>query len=188
MTGRCAAPTLRGMSAALTISERRSRVEAVISRVLEGVPIREAIKGNFNSVGALYECISGERELSVRFTRAMEIRAELLVDEMTAIADSDDDPQRVRNRVDVRKWIASKLLPKKYGERIDLNVTQTIDIGEALREARSRIVRPIADQSDVVDAQVVDLQDVYPIEPRDEESRTVDATPPADDPTPDIFS
>lgn len=176
------------MSAALTTSDRHTRVEAVIQRVLEGMPIREAIKGNFSSVGALYDCVSGERELSVRFARAMEIRAELLVDEMTEIADSNDDPQRVRNRVDVRKWIASKLLPKKYGERIDLNVTQTIDIGEALREAKARIVRPVIDQLPTPQPQVIDLQDVSPIEPRDQESRTVDAMPPADDPTPDIFS
>jgi hypothetical protein len=29
--------------------------------------------------------------------------------------------QRSRVRIDARKWIVSKLLPKKYGESIDLN-------------------------------------------------------------------
>lgn len=29
--------------------------------------------------------------------------------------------QRSRLRVDARKWLASKLAPKKYGERLDLN-------------------------------------------------------------------
>ncbi|ASN73038.1 hypothetical protein R2B_p001 [Ralstonia phage DU_RP_II] len=172
----------------LTTSERHTRVEAVIKRVLEGAPIKDAIKGYFAGTSDFYDCVSSERELSLRFTRAMEMRAELLVDELVTIADSDEDPQRVRNRLDVRKWVASKLLPKKYGERIDLNVTQTIDIGEALREAKARIVRPVIDQLPTPQPQAIDLQDVSPIEPRDEESRTVDATPPADDPTPDIFS
>ncbi|WP_336118243.1 hypothetical protein, partial [Klebsiella pneumoniae] len=76
-----------------------------------GMPIKDAIKGYFAGTGDFYDCISSERELAVRFTRAMEMRAELLVDELVTIADSDDDPQRVRNRLDVRKWIASKMLP-----------------------------------------------------------------------------
>ncbi|MEA1078650.1 hypothetical protein U8M15_27525, partial [Klebsiella pneumoniae] len=91
------------------------------------------------------------------FTRAMEMRAELLVDELVTIADSDDDPQRVRNRLDVRKWIASKMLPKKYGERIDLNVTQTIDVSDALKEARARMIRPMHDQLTQQQPQVIDI-------------------------------
>ena len=53
-------------------------------------------------------------------------------DEIVAIADEqkvaydkngnpfDPDVQRDRLRVDSRKWIASKLKPKKYGEKLEL--------------------------------------------------------------------
>jgi hypothetical protein len=36
---------------------------------------------------------------------------------------SDDklgDPQRDRLRVDARKWLLSKMLPKKYGDKLDV--------------------------------------------------------------------
>lgn len=33
--------------------------------------------------------------------------------------DKEGDPQRDRLRIDTRKWLASKLKPKKYGDKIE---------------------------------------------------------------------
>ena len=38
-------------------------------------------------------------------------------EDVVEIADNEPDPVKARVRVDARKWIASKLLPKKYGDR-----------------------------------------------------------------------
>ena len=69
-------------------------------------------------------------------TRARELQAEYLIDEIVEIADdgSNDYMQkkhgpvvdqehmgRSRLRIDTRKWAASKLAPKKYGDKLDLN-------------------------------------------------------------------
>lgn len=54
------------------------------------------------------------------FNEAMRDRAHLLVDEIVHIADTDDDPRRARNRIEARKWAASRFLPKVYGDRIAL--------------------------------------------------------------------
>jgi hypothetical protein len=44
-----------------------------------------------------------------------------MVEDMHAIADDETlDPNSRRIRVDTRKWIASKLKPKKYGDKIEL--------------------------------------------------------------------
>lgn len=55
-----------------------------------------------------------------QYARAKEEAADALADEMLDIADSTDDPQSRRVRVDTRKWIASKLKPKRYGDRMQL--------------------------------------------------------------------
>ncbi len=48
--------------------------------------------------------------------------------------------QQMRLRVDVRKWAASKLKPKTYGERIDLSVShEPISIISALEAAQRRV-------------------------------------------------
>ncbi len=73
-------------------------------------------------------------EFSQQYARAREVQAEVLADELADIADDrsndftkDKDGkavvdhehiQRSRLRVDTRKWIASKLLPKRYGDKL----------------------------------------------------------------------
>lgn len=91
-----------------------------------------------------------------QYTRAKDEAADALVDEMLDIADEasndwmevhDKDNvgyrlngeaiNRSRLRVDTRKWIAAKLKPKKYGERVQAELTgadggpiQTADMTE----------------------------------------------------------
>jgi len=66
------------------------------------------------------------------YKRARELQAEKYVDEIMEIADNSDDDykivdgrkvidheniQRARLRVDTRKWVACKVLPKIYGDK-----------------------------------------------------------------------
>jgi hypothetical protein len=66
---------------------------------------------------------------------------------------ADLDPQlinawvnRQRLRIDARKWTASKLRPKQWGDRVDVNVTQTqISITTALKDAEARLIDNVTD-------------------------------------------
>lgn len=55
-----------------------------------------------------------------QYTHAREVQADILSDEIIEIADSETDPNRARVMIDTRKWLASKLRPKKYGDRMRL--------------------------------------------------------------------
>jgi hypothetical protein len=60
--------------------------------------------------------------------------------------------QQKRMQVDARKWVASKLKPKTYGDRIDVAVTDNrISVMDALKEAKQRVLK---DDSNVIDAEV----------------------------------
>jgi len=61
---------------------------------------------------------SGDRR--TMYAQAREAQADYLADELVTIADSDDDPAKVRNRVDARKWVAAKLRPRVYGDKLAL--------------------------------------------------------------------
>jgi len=100
----------------------------------------------------------GDKDLAVAYARAMEARADLLADQVIEIADTENDSSKARNQIDARKWAAAKFNPKKYGERIDLNVTQSLDITGALEEARARLLS-MRDQSNIIDAQAIDITD-----------------------------
>lgn len=56
-----------------------------------------------------------------KYEASREMQADVYADEMDEIAhDTKLDVQRARLIIDTRKWTASKLKPKKYGEKIDM--------------------------------------------------------------------
>jgi len=76
-------------------------------------------------------------EFAAQYARARESRAEFLADEIIDIADAAEDAQKARLQVDARKWFASKLAPKTYGDKVELEHS-----GEVKYE---RIIRTIVD-------------------------------------------
>ena len=83
-------------------------------------------------------------QFCTQYTRAKEDQADLLSDEIMEIADDssndldrvDDYGNRIENkefiarsrlRVESRKWLASKLKPKKYGDKQSIDHTVTIE-------------------------------------------------------------
>lgn len=165
---------------ALPSTEIQSIVNRVIDLVLDGCSLREAVKRVGISPKKFSHALQGDKAAALAYARALEIKADLLADDIIQIADTAEDAAKARNQIDSRKWIASKLYAQRYGERIDLNVTQTIDIGSTLAEARARL-RPISDQSNIIDSQAIDITDA--INSRSTDKQSVD-----NDLQPDIFS
>ena len=175
------------MSTPLTASNQRDAVDRVIARVLDGAPLRVAIGEAGVSVTTFNKWLQSDKVAATNYARATELRADLLADEALHLADGDGDPAKVRNQLAVRQWLAAKLNSKRYGDRIDLNVTQTIDVGITLAEARARL-RPVSDQTNVIDAHVIDSIEVSPVRSLDKQSisRVVDV--PTGDDVLDIFN
>ena len=149
-----------------------SATKQVIALIAQGEPLKRSIDALGLTMDLFHSCVSGERELSQAYARAQEMRADILVEEAIAAADSDIDPAKARNMMTVRQWAASKYHSKKFGDRIDLNVTQMLDISGTLLEARQRMLRPVSDQQLIEDAQVIDLQGFARGGPTDNQSIT----------------
>lgn len=55
---------------------------------------------------------------STQYTRAREAQMDALAEDILEIADGPDaDVNRARLRVDTRKWLMSKIAPKRFGDR-----------------------------------------------------------------------
>lgn len=90
----------------------------------------------YPDVATVFRWLRTKEDFRDQYARAKAEQAELLVEEMLEIADETiyDDKisdtgsvsansewiNRSRLRVDTRKWIASKLKPKKYGDKLDI--------------------------------------------------------------------
>ncbi len=61
--------------------------------------------------------------------------------------------------ISARQWAASKMRPQVYGERIDLNVTTTASITDALAAAAARVL-PLRDPVNMVDVEVIETIEI----------------------------
>lgn len=87
---------------------------------------------------AFFQYLSTDNARITRYSLARENKADMLAEEIIDIADTDPDPNSARIRVETRRWYASKLRPKVYGDKIDVNINQTVDISAALSDAQKR--------------------------------------------------
>lgn len=106
-------------------------------RIAQGESLNKICKGeNMPAMSTVYRWLDAHELFRNKYVRAREDQADTLADEMLDIADEDpalaiardgdDDVIKVdgaavahqRLRIDTRKWIASKLKPKKYGDRV----------------------------------------------------------------------
>lgn len=98
--------------------------EYVCLEIEKGKALRRVCP-TFMSVDKFLQMCSENKILNERYARACEARAGAIFDEIIEISDGGqlDDPikiQRDRLKIDARKWTASKLAPKKYGDKLDL--------------------------------------------------------------------
>lgn len=126
-------------------------IDAICDDVIECVPLRKiAAKCNV-SFGTLAAYLSRPEHID-QYARARESQADKMAEDILQIADdglndtyTDDSGNdrtnqdviaRSRLRVDARKWLASKMAPKKYGEKLDLNHSGSIDLTDEQLDAK----------------------------------------------------
>ena len=93
--------------------------------------------------------IPENNQLRDRYTKAREDAADVLAEEIIDIADASPGVtehgvdngavNHQRLRVDARKWVAAKLKPRKYGERVDMSIEGKVTLEGLLTAAREQV-------------------------------------------------
>lgn len=85
-----------------------------------------------------------------QYARAQELRADLKADEIDEIAEDVRygriPPDAARVAIDARKWTASKLRPKKYGDRVQVEADMRLQvtIEDPTARATATLITPAA--------------------------------------------
>lgn len=113
----------------------------ICMRIAEGESLREIVKTEgMPDRTTVYDWLLRDESFANQYTRAREEQADTLADEILAIADEAPEVDYIRDkhgnvidikidsgyvayqkqRIESRKWIAMKLKPKKYGDKLAL--------------------------------------------------------------------
>ena len=110
--------------------------DSVILAIINGTSVNQWCKDNSVNQAHVYATIERDPDFERLYERAREFQAETFADRIADIAEQalrgDVDPQAARVAIDAQKWIVSKLLPKKYGDRtqVDVNVNKKMTLIE----------------------------------------------------------
>lgn len=116
----------------------------ICARIAEGESVKSICRDDAMPVASTVFLWLGEHaEFSDQYAIAKEESAEFHADEIISIADdTTGDVARDRLRVDARKWVASKLKPKKYGDKIDHDHNHTGEFKVTVQRFSDRPIAP----------------------------------------------
>jgi hypothetical protein len=97
--------------------------------IMDGKSLRQICEAeDMPNRSTVHEWLSKDEIFANQYARARDTQADTLADDIVAISDTavdKDSAAAAKVRVDARKWVAAKLKPKRYGDKLDLD--QTID-------------------------------------------------------------
>ena len=117
--------------------------DLICERISDGESLVDICKSDgMPSRGTVFRWLAGNETFQDMYALAREVQAEHYADEIVAISDDSRNDWMERNsdgatawalngeaiarsrlRVDARKWVASKLKPRKYGDRSSMELT-----------------------------------------------------------------
>jgi len=98
---------------------------SICEMLSEGMSLRTVCKHEgMPAMSQIFNWLNLYPSFQEQYTRAKEEAADALSEDIQAIADGTlkgtYDPMAARVAIDAYKWTASKLKPKKYGDKVDL--------------------------------------------------------------------
>jgi len=121
--------------------------DTICERIADGESLRSICSDDdMPSKAAVFKWLAKDSSLVDQYAHARDTQADTLFDDCLSIADQYDSMtekleggtdhiQRAKLRIDTRKWMAGKLRPKKYGDKIavggdkDMDPIQTEETG-----------------------------------------------------------
>lgn len=112
--------------------------DSILEELMSGRSLRKVLRDpGMPPRKTVYSWIVKDEEKRNQYAQAREIYADDMFDEMLDIADSTDEDiitldngkqainhrvvMRDRLRIDTRKWNLSRMFPKKYGDKLEIN-------------------------------------------------------------------
>lgn len=131
----------------------------ICTQLASGNPLSRICKQDgFPQLATVYRWLQSNAQFREQYARAREDQADTLADEIIAISDDgendtyiDEDGKaridhdaiaRSKLRVDARKWVAAKMKPKKYGDKVEQIISGPDGGPIAIKEISWTVVEP----------------------------------------------
>lgn len=101
-----------------------AKVDTILARIADG-DSQDAVCKEVGISPTIFRVwvLDDKDGLAAKYARARAMQMEAHEQRILDAAYEDDDPNRSRLKIDAHKWLMSKLLPKKYGDKQQVELT-----------------------------------------------------------------
>lgn len=108
-------------------------IEDICEKIANGRSLRSiCAEDGMPTTSTVCKWLIENKEFSEQYTRAREKQADYFAEEIIEIADSAEAESaavsKAKLQIDARKWAASKIAPKKYGDKVEQQITGNLAI------------------------------------------------------------
>jgi transposase-like protein len=131
------------------VATKEAMIETLLEQIEQGKSMREVCRQDgMVDHTTVIRWMRDDAALATRYARARVAQADVLFDRMEEVEEDVKngvmESHAARVVLDSMRWRAAKLAPKVYGERIDVEVTDSrISIRGALQDAQHRLATVI---------------------------------------------
>lgn len=107
--------------------------EKICEKIANGRSLRSiCAEDGMPTTSTVCKWLIENKEFSEQYARAREKQADYFAEEIIEIADSAEAESaavsKAKLQIDARKWAASKIAPKKYGDKVEQQITGNLAI------------------------------------------------------------
>lgn len=128
--------------------ERLAQVkQEIIDRFAKGEILKNISKDLNIEPHWVYYWRQNDPEFDAQASSAQNSGFEIQADGLLTIYDEEEDVNKARGKSDNLKWVLARRAASRYGDKMTLDVNNTIDLKGALSDARARLAKPIETQA-----------------------------------------
>lgn len=144
------------MPAKLSDADREAQCVRILDAIAAGISLKDACQAEGSvTPRAFQKWVAEDSQLAVRYEMARQEYAQQIADELIALSDTPPaagatavDIHHLRLRIDTRKWVVAKLLPR-YNDKVQVEHSGTIDMGsttdEELNASLVQVIKQLAE-------------------------------------------
>lgn len=107
--------------------------EKICDLIARGLSLRAiCISDDMPAMSTVCKWLSEEQGFSEQYARAREEQADIFADEIIEIADAVEPDSaavaKAKLQIEARKWRAAKMSPKKYGDKVEQQITGNLAV------------------------------------------------------------
>lgn len=133
---------MRPLQWAVTKDQSREQIQLILEGMQDGQSLRKCCEATGVAINSFLRWVDADPALVAQYVlaraRMLDVQAEALEDigEQAARATDAVEVAGLRLQSDNRKWLLSKLAPKKYGDKQQIEHSGSIDTATTIIEAR----------------------------------------------------